>query len=307
MCRKSRKKCNFAVFIMMDMHRDCATLAAIMTTRLRVWLCVAGLVVWLAAGSCNARAQFEPFALSARCRALGGASVAMMDFSGCNVNPATLGWLHGWNVAIDYSQLLALKGMAYKSVAASIPTAKIGAAALWYTHFGDRSYNEQTVAAQYGIKVAKQVTVGVGIYYLHSGTNDGHYENFNSATGSVGVQYRPTEKLTFGASVFNPFFVRRDGTYKIPVQLNAGCAYQPLKPLLLTVELEKNVYDPLRVRLGAEYCLVDRLLFQAGFATSPMVYSIGVGYRHKHIAANLCVAVHSRAGLSPGATIVYSF
>ena len=254
-----------------------------------------------------ARAQFEPQPLSARCQAMGGASVAVRDFSGCNVNPATLGWLRRWSVAIDYRQLMVLKGMGYKSIAVGIPTGSIGAAAAYYTHFGDLTYNEQTASAHYGIRVGKGVSVGVGIYYLHSGTNDGHYEPFNSATGSVGVQYAPNEKLCFGASVFNPFFVRRDGVQRIPVQMNIGASYKPVTPLLMTVELEKNIYDPLRVRLGVEYCIIDRILIQAGFATSPMVYSVGVGYRHSHLRANICVAVHQRVGVTPGVTLGYTF
>ena len=255
----------------------------------------------------DARAQFELQPLSARCQAMGGASVAVRDFSGCNVNPATLGWLRRWSVAIDYRQLMVLKGMGYKSVAVGIPTGNVGAAAVYYTHFGDLTYNEQTASAHYGIRVGKGVSVGVGIYYLHSGTNDGHYEAYNSATGSVGVQYAPNEKLCFGASVFNPFFVRRDGVQRIPVQMNFGAAYKPVGSLLITAELEKNIYDPLRVRLGVEYCIIDRILVQAGVATSPMVYSIGVGYRHRHIRANLCVAVHQRMGVTPGVTLGYSF
>ena len=255
----------------------------------------------------DARAQFEQQTLSARCQAMGGASVAVRDFSGCNVNPATLGWLQRWNVAIDYRQLMLLKGMGYKSIAVGIPTGNVGAAAVYYTHFGDLTYNEQTASAHYGIRVGKGVSVGVGIYYLHSGTNDGHYEAYNSATGSVGVQYAPNEKLCFGASVFNPFFVCRDGVHRIPVQMNFGAAYKPVGSLLITAELEKNIYDPLRVRLGVEYCIIDRILVQAGVATSPMVYSIGVGYRHRHIRANLCVAVHQRMGVTPGVTLGYSF
>lgn len=267
------------------------------------------LVIGVLAVCCtfDARAQFEQQTLSARCQAMGGASVAVRDFSGCNVNPATLGWLRRWNVAIDYRQLMLLKGMGYKSIAVGIPTGSIGAAAVYYTHFGDLTYNEQTASAHYGIRVGKGVSVGVGIYYLHSGTNDGHYEAYNSATGSVGVQYAPNEKLCFGASVFNPFFVRRDGVHRIPVQMNFGAAYKPVGSLLITAELEKNIYDPLRVRLGVEYCIIDRILVQAGVATSPMVYSIGVGYRHRHIRANLCVAVHQRMGVTPGVTLGYSF
>ena len=254
-----------------------------------------------------ATAQFEPQSLSARCQAMGGASVAVRDFSGCNVNPATLGWLRRWNVAIDYRQLMVLKGMGYKSVALGIPTGNIGAAAVYYTHFGDLTYNEQMASLHYGIRVGKGVSVGVGVFYLHSGTNDGHYESFNSATGSVGVQYAPNEKLCFGASVFNPFFVRRDGVQRVPVQMNIGASYMPINPLLITAELEKNIYDPLRVRLGVEYCFIDRILVQAGFATGPMVYSLGVGYRHSHLRANLCVAVHQRVGVTPGVTLGYSF
>ncbi|MCR4813181.1 MAG: hypothetical protein K5867_11380 [Bacteroidales bacterium] len=267
------------------------------------------LVIGVLAVCCtfDARAQFEQQTLSARCQAMGGASVAVRDFSGCNVNPATLGWLQRWNVAIDYRQLMLLKGMGYKSIAVGIPTGNVGAAAVYYTHFGDLTYNEQTASAHYGIRVGKGVSVGVGIYYLHSGTNDGHYEAYNSATGSVGVQYAPNEKLCFGASVFNPFFVRRDGVQRIPVQMNFGAAYKPVGSLLITAELEKNIYDPLRVRLGVEYCIIDRILVQAGVATSPMVYSIGVGYRHRHIRANLCVAVHQRMGVTPGVTLGYSF
>jgi len=252
-------------------------------------------------------AQFEPLSHSARCQAMGGASVAVLDFAGCNVNPATLGWRNSWNVAIDYRQMFVLKGMSYKSVAVSVPTGRIGSVGLYYTHFGDRAYNEQSASAHYGIKVSKHVSVGVGIYYLHSGTDDGHYERFNSATGSVGVRYSPNERLAFGAAVYNPFFVRRDGVCRIPVQLNIGAVYCPLKPFLLTLEFEKNLYDPLRVRMGAEYCLFDRLLLQVGFATSPIIYSIGVGYSYSHISANICVAVHQYSGVTPGLTIGYSF
>lgn len=233
--------------------------------------------------------------------------MALPDFAGSNVNPAILGWVHKYSVAIDYRQLLALKGMSYKSVSAAVPTATVGAAALHYTHFGDRAYNEQSLSIHYGLMLGKRVSIGAAVYYLHSGTDDGHYDGFNSATGSIGLQYRPTERLLFGAAVYNPFFVKRDVSFRVPVQMNVGAAYFALKNFLIVLELEKNIYDPLRLRLGAEYRLVERLKLQAGFATSPILYSIGVGYSHSGLDANVSVSVHQHAGITPGVTIGYSF
>ena len=151
----------------------------------------------------DAYAQFEPTPLSSRGHAMGGLSAAFADFGGGKVNPSALGWVNNYNIEIDWRQLFAMKGFAYKSIAAGVPTGKVGSAAIYYTHFGDKAYNEQCASLHYGLKVAKGVSVGAAIYFMHCGTNDGHYDSFNSATGSVGVQYKPVEKLIFGVSIFN--------------------------------------------------------------------------------------------------------
>lgn len=254
-----------------------------------------------------ANAQFDHIPLSARSQAMSGASVAIDGMDGAYINPAALGWMYRWTISIDYRQLFILKGMAYKSISATAPTGKIGTIAAFYNHFGDLTYNEQSASIHYGIRVAKNISVGVAVFYLHSGTNDGHYESFNSATGSIGIQYNPNNKLTFGAAIFNPFFVKRDAANRVPIVMNVGASYKPLKSFLVTVDLEKNIYTPLRVHLGAEYCLFDQILLQAGMATSPFTYSIGVGYQHFGITANVCMGVSHIAGITPGVTLGYSF
>ncbi|HSZ71343.1 MAG TPA: hypothetical protein VK750_01620 [Cytophagaceae bacterium] len=85
-------------------------------------------------------------------------------------------------------------------------------------------------------------------------------------TGELGGIVALTPKINFGANLYN-FTLSSFENHPLPVILKCGLSGQALPDLFLNGEIEKNIYEPLFIKWGAQYTL------------SPSVQLL-VGYRH---------------------------
>lgn len=234
---------------------------------------------------------------------MGGACVAFGDAT-C-ANPALL-VLNRPTIVLSYEQHLALAGLSNKSIDICYPTSKAGTFGASYSHFGDLAYSEQMATLAYGIQVCQGLSIGASLHYLHCGSNEPRFNSFNSATATIGLQYTSKKRWAVGLAVFNPFVVGINAAWGVPMICRIGVAYSPTAPLWLTAELEQQIYERLRFKAGAEYNIWNRLFVRAGFATTPMQWTIGVGYNQTHWGADVTVAVHQSLGVTPSVTLYYS-
>lgn len=94
---------------------------------------------------------------------------------------------------------------------------------------------------------------------------------------------------------------------RVPVDFRAGIAYRILQPLLATVEVEKNIYQPASLHCGLEYTYNNWLSARVGMSTQPMKLSLGAGVNHSHYAIDLAMQYHTILGLTPHLSLQYQF
>ena len=88
--------------------------------------------------------------------------------------------------------------------------------------------------------------------------------------------------------------------------MNVGLQYRPGKEVLILAEVEKDVLQPLRIRIGVEYGLLDVLDLRIGVVTSETQLSFGFGYKLKeHWQLDFAAAYHQYLGFTPGIGLVY--
>lgn len=255
------------------------------------------------------RAQFDLPTSSARGLAMGEACVALHDAASAACNVAGASWIDRTFTILSYRQDFFLQSTAHKDLSLIVPTNRTGSLLARYSHYGDLAYNEQYFAAGYAMNANQHISLGITFDYLHTGTSDGHYLPVNLLSGSIGLQIRPSERLTIGAHLFNAAFRHYSSSVSIrmPMRLSAGIAYQPVSALVSTLEVRKNVYRPASLHWGIEYEPVEHWFLRAGIASQPTRYTFGIGYAHQHLQADFAMQAHTLLGLTPQLSLAYSF
>lgn len=267
------------------------------------------------------RGQYIFAPSGARSAGMGDCGVALYDLHSATLNIAAAARIGEPQIALAYRQDFMLSELAYKSITGSYTfrrhrasggsTSAIpyGTLLAHYTHYGNSNYQEQHASLGYALGVSRMISIGIGLDYLHSGASLAGYTH-NMVTCSIGLQFYPTSELTIGASVFNPLFVKANTslvTTRVPVDFRIGVSYRILKPLLATIEVEKNIYEASSLHCGLEYTYHDWLFARVGMATGPMHLSLGIGVLRPHFGIDLALRYHTILGLTPQATLLYRF
>ena len=254
-------------------------------------------------------AQFAFPPLNPQSSGMGNLSVVLKDSRAATDNIAALPLSNKSAVAIGLSQYYMLSEMSYKNIAFSIPISKINALGMHYTHFGSSVYNEQRLALQYAQLLGKNISLGVELDYLHCGTSDIYYDKYHRITFSTGLQIYLSKDLTLGFYTFNPFGVSLNKTYnqKIPTIVKLGMGYNITPQLLAAIEFEKNIFMKHCINTGLEYKAFKFLDIRIGFSSHPIMYSVGVGFKHNSWAIDFSTQVHNHLGVSPNIAVAYLF
>lgn len=254
-------------------------------------------------------AQFDFPSMGSRSASLGGISMGLDDSFSTTRNIGGLAFIEHSFVGVSILSTYLEPTLSHKNISAAYQSENHGAWGVSYTHYGDLEYNEQQATLAYGLKIGRIIAAGLSLDYLHSGSSDSHYPNLDAITFSLGLQCRPSDKLTLGFKLFNPTSVHLsapDGQ-RLPPHLNLGLGYQLYDDLFGAVEIEKNGHYASRLRLGIEYTYHEHFFARAGIATHPGICTFGLGYSQKHYAIDLCAQIHNVLGFSPQITALYSF
>lgn len=193
-------------------------------------------------------------------------------------------------VSVSWRQGYMLQGMAVRSLAAGMPLGGTGRLEALYRNSGS-DYREQQAALGYRMAVAQWLTVGVFGTYSHIGTSDPHYRPQQWLDAGAVAQLRARRTAAYLVAGSRQWDSRR------PWMLVAGASWRPVQSLLAVAEV--SAMDATRLRCGMEYTYGSHCSARAGFATSPLVLTFGVGYRQPHYTIDLSTEVHQTLGLTP--------
>ena len=210
-------------------------------------------------------------------------------------------------IGVSYSTKYLLKDFQSQGVVYAQPL-KRGVLSFGAQLYGLDALKSERIGIGYSLKLVDKLSLGVQMNYqgLQFGSN---YGSKNSATAEAGIYADITDKLKFGASVFNLGRKRLAAfqNERLTTLVRMGFAYHLSQKVLFLIETEKNIYYNLRLKGAFEYQPIKKFFFRGGIATQPIEMAFGFGYRFKTLQMDLGSSYHQLIGWSPHISLSYKF
>ena len=260
--------------------------------RLLLFLCVISIiliatpVLAINSDAGTAGAPFLRLDVGARQAALGGAGAAITsDAYAMHWNVAALTTSRFHRIAFQHNEYFQDMNHEYLAYAGPISSNSSWGLSLNYFNAGDMDRTYETsggafggyggtfdasdiaVSAAYARQMTEEISLGVGVKYIHSSIEDESASGFGV---DLGAYYAPAsiDGLTLGLTVSNigqglKFIRERDD---LPLTIRAGAGYEFWNDrLLLTLDLNKPRDNDLRVNTGVEWRVVQAVALRVGY------------------------------------------
>ena len=128
----------------------------------------------------------------------------------------------------------------------------------------------------------------------------------------VGVLFAPVDKLLIGMLIMNfpSVSIHKDNTeikdftgYSVQI----GFQWEVINRLLIVGTVESNEAHTLAGNAGVEYAPFKDFRIRAGIQTTPLLPTLGVGYRLSSFMIDVATVYHPVLGISTGLGLSYSF
>ena len=248
----------------------------------------------------------DNYPTGARNAGMANTGVMFSDFWSIQHNQAGLGFAENFEVGIYSENSFLVKELTLNSGALVYPS-KLGVFGLSLTHFGYSQYNESKIGFAYSKKLSEKFSVGIQFDYLNTHFSE-EYGNKSTMAVEIGILAKPIEKLSIGAHVFNPTQseIAEYDNEKIPTIFSVGMGYTFTEKVVLAIETEKDILEPMIFKTGIEYQVVDNLFLRAGISTNPIKNSFGLGYKMKNFTADISFSTHQSLGMTPHVSLMYT-
>ncbi|MCK5857391.1 MAG: hypothetical protein KAG64_07870 [Bacteroidales bacterium] len=242
-----------------------------------------------------------------RSAAMGGVGAANNDFWSVNNNQAGLGFAEGSGVGFYYDNHFLIKELSLNQLSAVFKT-KRGGFGLNVSYFGYGQYNEKKIGLAYGMKLGKRFALGVQMDYLHTFIAE-NYGSKSMFTFEIGLMTKITDELTLGAHVYNPIRtqISEYNDERLPTLLKLGLNWDLAKDFTAAIEAESDMNNPLILRAGLEYNIMDLMYARIGVSNNPNVFSFGVGLYLGGFKLDFASSMHQVLGYSPQISASYLF
>jgi len=254
--------------------------------------------------SCNVSAQ-GLFPAGARSMSMANASTTLIDVWGYHNNPGALAEVKEFNVGLSYENRFLLKELQSQALAVAIPL-KVGVLSVGGHQYGYTQFRSLKAGLGYSMKLSEKLSAGVQMNYQGLILSE-NYGSKNTASVEAGVFARITEEWKLGVAVFNLGRAQlsefEDDRFTTTVRL--GTSYDFSKKVLVSVELEKDIDYPMRLKSGVEYEAIDHFYIRGGIASNPVDLTFGFGYAFKKIQLDLGSAYDRNLGWSPHFSIIF--
>lgn len=177
--------------------------------------------------------------------------------------------------------------------------------------FGYDSYRESMFRLALGKRVGKKWTIGIGIQFLLLQTVALDEQPKQLAT-DFGVSFSPVDKLLVGLLIMNfPSFSLESKNTEIKdftdYSVQIGFQWEVINNLLIAATLESNKEYTLTGSGGIEYKLFTDFRIRAGIQSTPLLPTLGIGYRFSRFTTDVAAIYHPVLGISMGIGLKYTF
>jgi len=271
------------------------------------------LSILLLAAALTLHAGGEQFTLGARFAGMGGTGLTLTDLWSIRMNPAGIAGIERATAGLFYQQHFLSEELASQALGVALPLGK-GVLGIGADRFGYSLYNETRGSITYAMPLGEGLRAGVQMDYLGVRLGE-NYGSTGTVVAELGMQARITDALWIGAHLYNPTRARLGTSTeggvpvdeRIPTLLRAGFAYTFSDKLLMTLEAEKDIDRPERVRAGIEYRPHEVLYLRTGISSAPTGSHFGVGVHLDKVDIDMAVAVRSQLGPTPMLNLNYRF
>ena len=249
----------------------------------------------------------ENFPVGTRPAALANTYVTQSDLWSVSHNQAGLGFYPHFSLGFHHENKFVVDEFSLHALGLTYPV-KPGTFGFSYSYFGYADYNVSKLGLGFGKSFHPDFSAGVQVNY-HYVYITGDFENQGAASVEGGIQYKPFEKLTIGAHVFNPFRTKA-GQFQndtLTTSFKAGAGYTPSGKLFIGIELEKHPDHEPFLKSGIEYQLIESIYLRTGISTNPVMNTFGIGYKIGRISADVAFTRHQILGFTPHFSLQIEF
>lgn len=237
------------------------------------------------------------FQKGARASSLGGASVTLSDRWAAFNNIAGIAELDKAGAGFGFIHAFGVAAWNTSYAVVHSPIRK-GAAALTVERWGDAVFSRTLVGAGFAHKI-NYVSLGAQLVWHQTAVSE--VGTLNRLLINFGGIAQIIPELVFAAHItnLNQAKVADFRDERLPTVLKAGLSYRPGKRFMANAETMKDVDLPAVFRFGAEYAIVEEVLFgRMGALTEPAMSSYGLGFCHKAWRIDYGIQFQTRLGFA---------
>ena len=225
-------------------------------------------------------------------------------------NPALIGRKSYKSLDISYFNRYGLKELGVINLSFSYPATFLPIG-VNISSFGYDQYRESMFRIFLGKLLTEKWIVGISIQYTFLQAKL-LKENPQYLSADVGILFIPVEKLLIGMLIQNlpSVEIRKkdiDIESIISYSLQIGFQWEIIKNLLIVGNAETDKQTTLSGRIGIEYQLIDHFYIRTGIKVTPLLPTLGIGYRLSGFVVDVAAHYHPVLGVSTGIGLKYCF
>lgn len=224
------------------------------------------------------------------------------------VNPANLSFSKDKKVEIGYFNEYELMQLSTYNVVYQQPSKTIDISVLM-SYYGYENYNEMSCGLNVGKLLNRYISLGIRIAYFRLDYID-NQNTIGLLTADIGLRYIPVDNIEFSCLLINPFrvsYTAVDNVYNLPVSLIGGVKLVLTEYLNSYTEVRRNVDNTLNYKVGMEGVFYDKFFIKGGIITDPLIPTLGVGLKTRHIHIDTFFSWHQVLGISSGICLGFTF
>ncbi|MDQ3101321.1 MAG: hypothetical protein M3R08_08035, partial [Bacteroidota bacterium] len=194
-----------------------------------------------------------------------------------------------------------------QGIALVIPAGN-GSFGICVDRFGYALYSETRTSIAYAMRFGEGLRAAIQLDHIGIRLGE-NYGNANAFIAEIGMQAKLAEALWIGVHLYDPGRTSIGGPYddRNPAILRAGITYLFSEQLLTNAEVEKDIDQEERYRLGMEYHPNRTLYLRTGISTAPIRTHFGAGIHLLRLEIDLAMAFRAQLGPTPMIGLNYKF
>lgn len=240
---------------------------------------------------------------------LANSTVACVSVWSVHHNQAALGFIEGSNAGVFYQTNFLLTEIATKSLVFNYSFGK-SSIGLEATSFGFSKYSDNKIGLAYGLEIFKNFAIGAQIDYLNIHQMS-EYGDIHLFTAEIGLMAKPTDNLSVGVHVYNPWRTKLSKSTDLYVNtiFKAGLSYKFNDNVIFMAQVDKDLDLPTEFKTGIEYAIVEKIYLRLGASVFQNQWTpcFGLGYKIKNFGFDLAFENRPIVGMFSGLSIEYRF